>query len=351
LLGTDHDVEDGEESLESQIQDRDKQPSEQLMGRKPSNRRRASPKGIPFELAVKALQEMLDPSATVTHNEHLIDRLGHRRQFDVVIRAKAGGHDVLGVIECKDLSRPVGTPEVNAFADKARNVRANITLLVSRKGFTKQAIELARHHGIGTFSLLKRDTEKYGLVVGVPAYGEIYFWNAFKVTLHYPLSAAAPGAFELDELAYDGCPVGDWIISELHRTFTDVRVLGWHTLWIRFHHPTIISLRGEPFPILACEVAVERKRQGKSKQIQWSGQAFYDWQKKALTIPGHAEFVTEGWRADFADWDDFEGDFPQLGGRFIIEFRISAFKTVEVKGLGDRSLAEVADVELLPPAV
>jgi hypothetical protein len=321
------------------------------MARQPRDRKRATPKGIPFELAVKALQEMMDPSATVTHNEHLTDRLGHRRQFDVVIRAKAGGHDVLGVIECKDLSRPVGTPEVNAFADKAQNVRANITLLVSRKGFTRQAIELARHHGIGTFSLLKKDTEKHGLVVGVPAYGEVFFWGAYRVTLHYPLTVPTPGAFEVDDLAYEGFPIKDWIISELHKSYADVKQAGWHTLWIRFHVPAMISLRGEAFPTVAWEVAVERNRQGKTKQIQWSGQAFYDWQKGALTFPGHAEFVTDGWRADFTDWKDFEGEFPPLGGKFIVEFRISAAKTVEVKALAGRSLSEVADVELMPRAI
>src|SRR5688572_16049589 len=100
--------------------------------------------GIPFEKAVAAVQAMLDPAAEVTHNTRLRDRLGHWRQFDVVIRVKAAGHEILGVIECKDLQRPIGTPELNAFADKARNVRANLTLLASKRGFTKQALELAR---------------------------------------------------------------------------------------------------------------------------------------------------------------------------------------------------------------
>ncbi len=42
--------------------------------------------GIGFEKAVAVIQEQIDPTSSVYHNEKIIDRLGHARQFDIVIR-------------------------------------------------------------------------------------------------------------------------------------------------------------------------------------------------------------------------------------------------------------------------
>src|SRR5215212_5196720 len=92
--------------------------------------------GIPFEKIVARIQQMMDPNSTVTHNEKLNDRVGNRRQYDVVIRGQFGGRPVLGVIECKDHSRRKGAETVEAFAKKTENLGANLRIVVSRKGFT-----------------------------------------------------------------------------------------------------------------------------------------------------------------------------------------------------------------------
>ena len=47
--------------------------------------------GISFEKAVALVQAQFDPAANVTHNEVIVDRLGHSRQFDVVIRGAFAG--------------------------------------------------------------------------------------------------------------------------------------------------------------------------------------------------------------------------------------------------------------------
>ena len=78
--------------------------------------------GIAFEKVVAGIQAQIDPTSSVTHNETLTDRLGHSRQFDVVIRGSFAGQQMLGVIECKDLKRRVGNPEVDAFITKANEI-------------------------------------------------------------------------------------------------------------------------------------------------------------------------------------------------------------------------------------
>lgn len=123
--------------------------------------------GIAFEKAVAAIQKMMDPKANVEHNKKLRDRFGHLRQFDVVIKGKIGGHKIIGVIECKNLKRRVGTPDIDAFVTKTRDVNANITLIASKRGFSKQALEKAKDYGIGTISLLPTHQKESGFSVGV----------------------------------------------------------------------------------------------------------------------------------------------------------------------------------------
>ena len=76
------------------------------------------------------------------------DRVGNRRQYDVVIRGQFAGRQVLSVIECKDHSRKKGPDAVEAFAKKTENLGANLRMMFSKRGFTKMALNLAEHEHI-----------------------------------------------------------------------------------------------------------------------------------------------------------------------------------------------------------
>ena len=58
-----------------------------------------------FEEAVANIQSLFTPNAEVKRNARIIDRLGHRREFDVVIEDNWSGQSLLAVIECKDLKK------------------------------------------------------------------------------------------------------------------------------------------------------------------------------------------------------------------------------------------------------
>lgn len=122
--------------------------------------------GIDFEKAVAAIQMQIDPTSQVTHNETLVDRLGHARQFDVVIRGTFAGQQMLGVIECKDLKRKVGNPEVEAFIAKAQEINANFKIFMSRTGFSKPALEKCSHYGVQALSLIADDPANRKFFVG-----------------------------------------------------------------------------------------------------------------------------------------------------------------------------------------
>lgn len=289
------------------------------MSKKP--KKTASLPGISFEEAVAAVQSLLDPSATVLHNQRLRDRVGHRRQFDVVIRARAAGHDVLGVIECKDLSRRVGSPEVNAFADKARNVNANIILMVSRQGFTTPALELARFNGIGTFSLLKHDHTSKGVTFGVYWYATLLSWNTLRVTLNFD-GPATVTSFSAKKVLIDGKSLFPWLLRRLYTTHNDVQQ-GWYRLAIDFHEPTAVTVEGAGLRLVTIHIDVERLCKYRHKRIAWAGKALYDWNQKRLTIPADASLVSQGWRADFSDWDEYEGPVPEPSGGGFMEARFT----------------------------
>lgn len=279
-----------------------------MTARRTSASRKASP-GLQFEQAVAALQALLDPTAEVTHNVRLTDRLGHRRQFDVVIRAKAAGHPILGVIECRDLKGPVDSPQLNALADKARNVNAQLVICFSRRGFTKPALELARFHGIGTFSLLKADHGAKGLTFGQTWYATVLHWGAMRLTLHFSQPPAVD-RFSAEEVMLGETRVLDWIVSELHTRGRDLTTPGWYALWIRFTQPESCRVGDRAVSLSAIEANVELEARNKSKRILWAGQAMYDWATGSFTIPPNASLQSEVWSGDFSDWPDFEGELP-----------------------------------------
>jgi len=54
--------------------------------------------GVSLELVVARIQQMMEPNSKVTHDEWIVDRFGIKRHFDVTVRGKFAGRDILGVI-------------------------------------------------------------------------------------------------------------------------------------------------------------------------------------------------------------------------------------------------------------
>jgi hypothetical protein len=307
------------------------------------------PPGLSFEKAVAALQSVLDPSAEVRHNVRLIDKLGHRRQFDVVIRAKAAGHPILGVIECRDLKGPVDSPQINSLADKARNINANLVLCFSRRGFTKPALELARYHGIGTFSLLKADHETKGLTFGQTWYATISRWGAFRLTLHLA-ELTNLGPWDPTDLTVDGIRVVDWVTTVLFGTYANVAPAGWYNLWLRFRDPHQCLVGARPVLVSAIQAQAELVTAHKARRILWAGQAMYNWSTGQFTIPPQGHLVSQAWSGDFSDWDDFEGPLPPPTPGPFLEARFSIFQAPTQLPRVPDTLAALVDVSLEPPA-
>ncbi len=79
------------------------------------------------------------------------------RQFDVVLRSKVAGLNILTVIECKDHSRRVSVGVVDAFISKMLDVQANKGVIVASNGFTEGAKKKARRLGVSLCNVYNID--------------------------------------------------------------------------------------------------------------------------------------------------------------------------------------------------
>ncbi|MFC2108517.1 restriction endonuclease [Candidatus Bipolaricaulota bacterium] len=266
-------------------------------------------KGIDFEKTVAAFQQRLSPDSEVLHNALLVDRLGHKRQFDVAIRGTLGGHEVIGVIECKDWARRVGPRTVESFVTKTRDLNANLALIVSRRGFTTSALETARDYGIGTLSLLPDDPEDSGFSVGVRAYGDLYRWTACRHQLTF-VSKSPPRVHPpLPDLYWRSHRLLDWILGFLADMRFHEDKTGILTVTVDFKKRARLHTDECGFFVTTLAFQVRRERERKTRMLSVRGEAYFRWNEEKLTIPPKGTIETEWFRIlDLLDWDDYEGE-------------------------------------------
>jgi len=254
---------------------------------------------------VAAMQAQIDPTSTVTHNEVIIDRLGHARQFDVVIRGRFAGQPMLGVIECKDLKRKVGNPEIDAFVTKARDVNANFKVLMSRSGFAKPALEKCADYGIQALSLMKRDVANKRFFIGTRWTADVRRWGALTVWLNVCDNLGNLTEFVVEELKIDGKRVIDGITNYLlkHEEVMSGENEIVH-LTAKFDRPQVVEI--EPGVERVCEsisFRVERVTNQLECRVGMRADGFFDWNNREVTVPPGGVIATEPVPTDFTKWN------------------------------------------------
>ena len=247
--------------------------------------------GLKLETVVARIQQMMDPNSRVTHNEKLVDRVGNKRQYDVVIRGTFGGRPVLGVIECKDHKRKKGPSAVEAFAKKTDNLGANLRLMVSKRGFTEQALKLAAHENIGCLSLLPSDPKQAGFSIGEMWYGVIRKWSQFRLVVLFDAPTALIDSFDGHSVKYDGKQVIHWFERELISKHGSESQAGEHTFVVEFDQPHDIEIEGKVYEVkgIAC---IATRECGK-KRI-WA-----KWPRRRILRLAYGSILCPDWRNDF----------------------------------------------------
>jgi hypothetical protein len=266
--------------------------------------------GVAFEKIVARIQQMMDPNAVVTHNEFLEDRTGNKRQFDVVIRGQFGGRSVLGVIECKDQRTKTGPDTIEAFAKKAENLGANLRIVVSRSGFTEQALNLAKYENVGCLSLLPDDPGQTGFSIGDMSYGVVRLWEELRLIVHFVENPAPLTSYKADSIKWVGKPVGKWFMKELFTIHNDVTKEGLFTFEVMFKEQRQLEIDGKFYAAKGITCSAQRICRNKRKWMSWSGDAFYDWHSNSISIPNKGVIVGSGVETDLSTWPDFAGIVP-----------------------------------------
>ena len=108
----------------------------------------AVPEWKRLELLVTDIQRRLQPEARVRHNHRIKGKSGRWRKVDITVTQTVSGVPILVAFDCKRHTRPVGIREVEAFSGQARDVRANLGIMVSDSGYDDGATASAKELGI-----------------------------------------------------------------------------------------------------------------------------------------------------------------------------------------------------------
>jgi Restriction endonuclease len=285
--------------------------------------------GRSLEECVGRLQQMLDPRSIVTYRERIPNRLGILREFDVVIRGTFGGHAMLGIIECKDWAGKVGTPELDAFITKSDDINANLRLIVSPMGFTAPALAQAKDAGIGVYSLLPVVSSDAGFKVGVLSYGRLYEWVNIRLETQFSEPVPDLNLVQDDPLLYDGKPVYEWFLKELSAR-VDENSLGQFSLRATFDSTVTMTIGGSNCNVVEIVASAKRIMRIKRRFVQMSGDAIVDWHTKTAKVPASGKLFLGWFQGDLSDWQDHEGDIPNLDGyQFVIDVEKGHFEPLD----------------------
>jgi hypothetical protein len=112
--------------------------------------------GRNLETLVAALERAAsnDPSIKIESPYFAIDRVtGSRREHDVGIIVTQTHHRMVIALECRDRSRNVTVPEVEAFGIKCQDTGVHKGGIVSSTGFAEDALVKAKHLNLGCYTL------------------------------------------------------------------------------------------------------------------------------------------------------------------------------------------------------
>lgn len=262
--------------------------------------------GIPFELAVMDIQKLIDPDSKVSHDEKIIDKYGHPRQFDVVIRGKLGGRKLLGVVECKDWKAKVDLPVVDAFITKMRDINANFGLIFSNSGFTGRAIEKCAQNDIGVKSLLQNDNLETKVKILYHVYLKCYDWRDFIVEMF----GSAPTSWDTETTINDMFIQGQNLLEWFQHHLDSIDFLefeGSYEKKVIFRNLQVIKALGHSVIVHQLIFRGTRFVQIKHTDVDLAGNGVYDWVENSMEFPKDGMNIELMVPNDPNQWENYDG--------------------------------------------
>lgn len=279
--------------------------------------------GESFDKIVTAFQKKMDSNSTVTHNGKIRDRNGILRQFDVVVRGKIGGFEVLCVIECKDRSRPASIKSIEAFSRKAESVKADTYIFISKKGFSKSALRAAYDEKIIPLSLLPNPKDESDDTIGMNWYAELYCWTKLQMVLDFYSKKTVVDNFNPSDVTWKNFSVLDMFQKKLASVHDEEKQVGWHVFTVDFKRPRRFSINSKKYLVKVVKFRVLREYRKKVKWIPFSDETYFDWNASKIVIPSQSTIWSAAFRSDFSDWDNYDGEIPH--STVFLDLRYTAF--------------------------
>jgi len=276
--------------------------------------------GENFERLIASIQQKIDPSSQVTHDEYILDRLNQRRQFDVVIRGNFAGQSMLGVIECKDLKRRVGTPEIDAFCTKAQDINANFKIMASKSGFTKTAVTKARHYGIRIVSLLDPVTLGADFPIGDWWIGKVYYWKRIHIQPYQVGTPEIQIEASPESLLINDGRVIDWFKNHLLTVGHTEKNTGWVINFkLTFKAPiNLKTTENKSYLCSSIDFHAERMCDEFERFVSVSADALVDWHTGKASIPSGTQISTEAVPTDIRTWDKRDKSKNRISSMFPV---------------------------------
>jgi hypothetical protein len=197
-------------------------------------------RSTPFQATVRLVREhFAEPGVTVTESKFLRDVvLNVDREVDVVIEGHVDGEPITVSLEVNERGRPATLPWVQEMIQKHRNLPTNRLVLVSRSGFTQNALTAVDREAGRVQALTPEVVE----VNGEPAVKRLYLEtiNYDATGCHINVHAGGQvttfaGQPDLDIYSIDGVSLGHLarlVYEILHLTPTSLLLLN-----EAHHHP------------------------------------------------------------------------------------------------------------------
>jgi Restriction endonuclease len=162
---------------------------------------------LDYQKLVADIYADLEPQAEVKHDDKLAGfESGIMRQIDVSIRTAISGHEILVIVQAKELSRPADVNVVGEFQSVIRDVRAAKGVLICSRGYTGPALEYGRKLSIDLCTAHDAQHRKWAVDLKIPLLW-IEHPGSIKLTTSLVPDRTNPDAITIDENP------ADWLTS------------------------------------------------------------------------------------------------------------------------------------------
>lgn len=276
--------------------------------------------GDEYQEIVAAVVRVLDPGATVTVGAWKEGPDG-LRDMDVSVVGAIDGKRQFVLIECKDWTRPIGIGVIDALESKRRDLQADLAILYSNSGFTRQALRKAQRVGIKATSALAHGDERIKVKLQgnwIAKALSIDSWN-FIFFPSEPSDFNLPQNFGPGDLTYHDRPVVNWfatISTEILREHEDATTI---QVVYAFREVCEFSFLGIPLRLRGLGFLLKCSKKWLSQIVEADVTlGLYDHMRQRVVIPDQQgymlgpidpqkwEEIEEGWTDDDIEQGTFD---------------------------------------------